>query len=71
MPKKYKVPSKNQPIFKIVGGFFKLFIFRNIKINYLCNKDEIPNKCIMFSNHSAKNVPIAFELYLPIFNVKW
>lgn len=71
MPKKHKVPSKNQPIFKIVGGFFKLFIFRNIKVTYLCSKEEIPNKCIMVSNHSAKNGPMALELYLPIFNVKW
>ena len=71
MAKKFKVPSKKQPFFKIVKAFFKLFYFSNVKVTYLCNKEEIPDKCIMVANHSAKSGPMALEIYLPTLNVKW
>lgn len=67
--KEYKVPSKKQPIFKIVRKIFKILMFRNIKVTLLC--DNLPNKCIMVSNHFGKKGPMAYEIAIPIFNIKW
>ena len=69
MSKEYKVPSKKQPIFKIVKKIFTKLFWNNIKLTIIPN--ELPTKCILVSNHCAKKGPMAFEIALPIFNVKW
>lgn len=66
--KEYKVPSRRQPIFKVVGGIIKLFGYRKIKVLNL--GDEIEQKSIFVSNHAGKQGPMAIEYNMP-FNVKW
>lgn len=68
MDREYKVPSRRQPIFAVVRTFFRLFYRRPRIINLA---GEIPDKCIILSNHAAKSGPMALELYFPKFNVKW
>lgn len=67
MAKEYVVPSKKQPIFKVVKGIFKLFY----KCEVVSEIDVIPEKAIVIANHSAKSGPMALEINYPNFNVKW
>ena len=68
MAGKYKVPSRRQPIFKIVGGFFKIFLGSKV-VN--TTGEPLPKQAIIISNHSAKSGPMAIEVSFPMFNVKW
>ncbi len=68
MKGKYKVPSRRQPIFKIVGGIFKIFLGSKI-VN--TTDEPLPKQAIIISNHSAKSGPMAIEISFPMFNVKW
>jgi len=65
--KEFKVPSRKQPIFKIFGKIFKLAYKADVESLI----DEIPDKAIIVTNHSAKSGPMTLELYYPKFNVKW
>ena len=66
--KKYKVPSRKQPIFKVFKAILKPFF----KVDEVINTaGEIPDQCIVVSNHSAKSGPMAMEMYFPKFTVKW
>lgn len=69
MAKEYKVPKRRQPIFKVVRWVLKCIRWRGIKVTSLSG--DLPNKCILVSNHSAKTGPMAYEIALPVFNVKW
>ena len=66
MSKEFKVPSRKQPIFKVVKGFFKLFF--NCQV---IEEETPPEKAIVIANHSAKSGPMALEINYPRFNVKW
>ena len=66
--KEYKVPKRRQPIFTPVKQVLKLF-YRKPKIVYL--DEKLPDKAIIISNHCSKKGPMALEIYLPVFNVKW
>ncbi|MBR2336752.1 MAG: hypothetical protein IKA61_02275 [Clostridia bacterium] len=66
--KEYKVPKRKQPVFSIVKKVIKPFF----KVDEVINTaGEIPDKCIIVSNHSAKSGPMAMEMYFPKFTVKW
>ena len=67
MRKEFKVPSRRQPIFRVVGWFFGLFYKAKVEIL----TDNLPQKAIVLANHSAKAGPMALELSYPHFNVKW
>lgn len=69
MGKEYIVPSKKQPVFKVVRGVIKGLFFG--KIDFLSLSGDIPEKCIFVCNHEAKMGPMAYEIALPVFNVKW
>lgn len=69
MAKEFKVPSRKQPIFKVFRKILALTKWRGIKI--IARPENLPNKCILVSNHSAKVGPMAYEIALPIFNIKW
>lgn len=64
----FKMPSRRQPVFRI---FKKLFspIFKAKEVIRLT--ENIPEKAIVVSNHSAKKGPMALEFSYPAFNVKW
>lgn len=67
--KEYKVPNKKQPFFTIIKKILSFTIWRGIKLQIL--PKEISEKCIMVCNHTKKSGPMACELVLPVFNVKW
>ena len=69
MAKEFKVPSRRQPIFKFVRKIIGFIKCRGIKV--IAKPDNLPNKCILVANHAAKAGPVAYEVGLPIFNVKW
>jgi len=69
MAKEYKVPKRRQPFFPIVRKILKWFFWKGIKVISLT--ENIPNKCIFVANHEAKKGPMAYEIALPVFNVKW
>ena len=69
MAKEYIVPNKKQPIFKVVRGVIKGLFFG--KIDLMSLSGDIPEKCIFVCNHEAKMGPMAYEIALPVFNVKW
>ena len=64
----FKMPKRRQPVFRLAKGIFKLI--------YPCKKvinlaGELPDKCIFVANHWAKSGPMALEIHLKKFNVKW
>ncbi len=65
--KSYSVPSRKQPVFKI----FKKIVHPFFRAKIIKLADEIPERSIIVSNHSAKSGPMALELNYPSFNVKW
>ena len=74
MPKKkrttkFKVPSRKQPFFSIVKKLVYLFKFRKYKVINLA--ETVETKAIFVGNHHAKMGPLAYEIFLPTFNVKW
>ncbi len=66
---KFIMPKRKQPVWRIVKPILKLFGFRNFEVINLAG--DIPNKCIFVGNHAGKRGPLAYEMYLPKFTVKW
>ena len=65
---KFKLPKRNQPIFK----FFSKILFKPIfraRVESLL--DTIPDKAIIVSIHSAKNGPMSIAVSYPRFSVMW
>ena len=67
--REFKVPSKRQPIFSVVRKILKMTLWRGISVTVL--PDKIEERSILVGVHAAKKAPMAYELMLPVFNVKW
>lgn len=67
--KEFVVPSRRQPVWKVVGGVLKWFFKKPTIINL--NEGELPSKAIFVANHSAMNGPVVYSLYLPAFTTIW
>lgn len=66
--KEFKVPTnKKQPVFKLVKKILKPFY----RVNEIIQEEPLPEKCIVVSNHSAKNGPFALDIYFPQKTAKW
>ena len=61
--KEWKVPKKKQPVWRFFKSIFALF-FTAKSIVY--EGEQLPNKCIIVSNHNNKKGPMVFEVNLPI-----
>lgn len=71
MPKKekgFKVPSRKQPVYRVVKVFMRM-IFKRPEIINLAG--EIEDKSIVLANHSAKSGPPGLDLYFPKKTAKW
>lgn len=66
--KEFKVPNRKQPIFTIVKVLFKIFLRKPKIINL---GDELQNRSIIVSNHSAKMGPLLLDFFFPLFCAKW
>ena len=66
--KEFKIPSRKQPIYKIVKFFMRWF-FKKPEIINLAG--DIEDKSIVLANHSAKSGPPCLDLYFPKKTCKW
>ena len=66
--KEWKVPKKKQPVWRFFKSIFALF-FTAKSIVY--EGEQLPNKCIIVSNHNNKKGPMVFEVNLPIKHATW
>ncbi len=64
----YSTPKRKQRFFRIVKKILTLF-YRRPKVYSLAG--DIAEKSIIVANHCSKKGPVFYELYLPVYNVKW
>lgn len=64
----YRLPRRRQPFFACVKAFMRLFHKRIRTVSLDGNLDE---QCLYLVNHANKYGPILYELYFPVYNVKW
>ena len=69
MANKFKLPSKKQPVFSLFKKVVKTIIWRKLEVIII--PKEVHSTAIFVGNHAAKKGPMAYELGLPVFNVKW
>lgn len=66
--KEFKIFSRRQPVYKPFRVIMRM-IFKKPQIINLAG--EIPDKCIVLANHSAKSGPPCLDLYFPKKTAKW
>lgn len=64
----YSLPRRKQPFFSFVKGVMRLF---HKKIRTVSTDGNLDEKCLYLINHANKYGPILYELYFPVYNVKW
>ncbi len=64
----YQPPRRKQPFFACVKAFMRLF---HRKIRTVSLDGKLDDKCLYLFNHANKYGPILYELYFPVYNVKW
>lgn len=68
MKKEFTIPSKKQPIYRLIRPLMKLF-FKKPQIINLAG--QIEEKSIILANHSAKSGAPSLDLYFPKKTCKW
>ena len=64
----YQLPKRRQPIFGFVKGIMKIFM---TKKRVVVLGDKLQDKCIYLANHSNKLGPVNFDVFFPVYTVKW
>lgn len=64
----YQLPKHRQPVFGFVKVFLKIFI-RKKRVVVLGEK--LQDKCIYLANHANKMGPVMYDMYFPVYAVKW
>lgn len=67
-PIEYQLPRKKQPVFSFVKKILKLF---KRKVRVINLGEELNENCLFLANHANKMGPLIYELYLPVYCVKW
>ena len=62
-------PNKKQPVWKVVKPVLKNLFYNKFEVINLAG--EIDKKSVLVGNHEGKKGPLVYELYLPLFSVKW
>ena len=65
--KEFKLPKRRQPFFNFVKKILRIFI----KAEVVSHCEQIPEKSIIVTNHSAKMGPMVYELYYPRYHATW
>ncbi len=67
---KNKLPKiyRKHRLFAVVKGFLRIFKRKPRIVNLA---GELPRRCIVVVNHSAKSGPLGMELFFPLPTVKW
>ncbi len=66
--KEFKPPKGKQPVYSAFKCIMRL-LYKKPKVINLAG--DIPKRCIIVSNHSAKSGPPALDLYFPVKSCKW
>ena len=66
--KEWKTPNGKQPVWRVIRNVFVPF-FKAKTIVY--EGEQLPEKCIIVSNHNNKKGPMVFEINLPIIHATW
>lgn len=64
----YNLPHRKQPFFSFVKAIMRLF---HKKIRTVSLDGNLDEPCLYLINHANKYGPILYELYFPVYNVKW
>lgn len=64
----YQLPRRKQPFFTCVKGFLRI-IYR--KINTVVLGEPLQDKCVYLANHANKMGPVMYEMFFPVYTVKW
>lgn len=64
----YDLPRRKQPFFACVKAIMRMF-HKKIRTVFVDGKPD--DKCLYLINHANKSGPILYELYFPVYNVKW
>lgn len=64
----YRLPKHRQPVFGFVKGIMKIFM-RKKRVVVL--GEDLQNKCVYLANHANKMGPVCYDIYFPVYAVKW
>ena len=64
----YQLPRRRQPFYSFVKGIIKIFM-RKKRVIVLGG--ELEDKCLYLANHANKMGPMNYDLYFPLYHVKW
>jgi len=64
----YSLPRRRQPFFACVKAVMRLF---HRKIRTVSLDGKLDERCLYVINHANKYGPMLYELYFPVYNVKW
>lgn len=64
----YQPPKRKQPFFSVIKGFFRLF---TPTVRVVSTDGKLPEQCLYVANHVNKMGPFQYELYFPVYTVKW
>ena len=67
-PIEYQLPKHKQPVFTCCKGVMRLFI-RKKRVVVLGG--ELQNKCLYLANHANKMGPVNYDMFFPVYHVKW
>ena len=67
--KKYRVKTKRNLFFRIIGSILKILIRKPGLVNL--SGEELPKKAIYLMNHEGARGPMVFELYFPKRATPW
>lgn len=68
MTKEWKIPTRKQPVWRVVKTVLKPF-FKAKTVEF--EGEKFPDKCIIVSNHNNKKGPMVYEVSLPVFHASW
>lgn len=64
----YRLPRRKQPFNAVVKGITRLF---HKKIRTVSVDGKLDEKCLYLINHANKYGPFLYEMFFPVYNVKW
>ncbi len=64
----YRLPRRRQPFFACIKAVMRLF---HRRIRTVSSDGKLDGQCLYLINHANKYGPVLYEMYFPVYNVKW
>lgn len=64
----YQLPKRRQPFFSFVKKIMKIFM---TKKRTVVLGESLQEKCLYLANHANKMGPVNYEVFFPVYTVKW